>query len=625
MRNVRLRLFGNLTFMLVMALFTPTCSLVPAHATVSTTAPRNDYVGNGATATYSYTFKIFTATDLRVTKRDTSNVETALTYSTDYTVTGAGSSSGGTITLTAGNLPSGYSLTIRFDRTPRQSTDLRNQGTFYPETHEDKFDELTRYSQQLKDVLDRSLHLPETEAGSSAATTLPAASSRASKFMAFDGSGNPVMASGTSANLTPVSSFINTLLDDASALIARATLGLHEALSTGTIFDAKGDLVTATAADTPVRKAVGSDGGVLTAASSQSDGLAYTFPQPNPIINGSLEIWQRGTSFAAAADGQFSADRFQWKTVGAGVVTLNRSTTVPSVANAGVLFNYSLEVDNTTADAAIAAADTYSVRHKIEGYNWRHFAQRQVTVSFWVSSSKTGTHSFGVRNSGTDRYYIAEYTVSVADTPEYKTITIPASPSAGTWDYTTGIGAELIWPLACGSNFQGTVGAWTAGALYCSSSQVNVMDSTANFFRITGVKMELGSVATPIVFVPFQADWLMCQRYYQKSFNYATAPAQNAGANTGEYRFLAAVAGAVALQYNINLPYPLRAFAGTTRTLYNPAAANGQVRNYTDAADFSVTTAAMYGERGLIVDTTGTAGTAVAETLAVHWAVDAEL
>lgn len=196
----------------------------PAEATVSTTAPRNDYVGTGATATYSYTFKIFAATDLRVTTRTTANVETTLTYPTDYTVTGVGSSAGGTIVLTAGNLTTDYALTIRFDRTPRQSTDLRNQGSFFPQTHEDKFDELTRYSQQLEDAVDRSLHLPETEVGTAAKTTLPVAADRASKYLAFDADGEPVVTDGGFS--TPVvTAFAETLLDDSTAAAARTTLG----------------------------------------------------------------------------------------------------------------------------------------------------------------------------------------------------------------------------------------------------------------------------------------------------------------------------------------------------------------------------------------------------------------
>ncbi len=269
----------NLTVML--ALFAPTCSLMPAYATVSTTAPRNDYLGNGSTDTYSYTFRIFAATDLRVTVRDTDNVETTLTYPTDYTVTGVNGSSGGTITLTAGNLTSGYALTIRFDRTPRQSTDLRNQGAFYPEIHEDKFDELTRYAQQLTDVVERSIHLPETEDGSAAATTLPVAAERASQYLAFDADGNPIAAAAVGT--ATVSAFMQTVLDDSTASAARATLDVPSNAEAvlDTLIDAKGDLIAGSAADTPTRVAVGSNGQVLLADSTAGGGVAwgtlYTF------------------------------------------------------------------------------------------------------------------------------------------------------------------------------------------------------------------------------------------------------------------------------------------------------------------------------------------------------------
>lgn len=196
-----------------------------AHATVSTTAPRNDYIGNGATATYSYTFRIFASSDLRVTTRDTAGVETPLILTTDYTVTGVNKATGGTITLVAGNLTSGYVLTIRFDRTPQQSTDLRNQGGFFAEVHETKFDELTRYAQQNKDVLDRSLHLPETEVGTSAATRLLPASLRASKYLGFDASGNLTYYTAIISGGATVSGFAATLLDDADSAAARGTLG----------------------------------------------------------------------------------------------------------------------------------------------------------------------------------------------------------------------------------------------------------------------------------------------------------------------------------------------------------------------------------------------------------------
>jgi hypothetical protein len=200
--------------------------LAVTQATVSTTAPRNDYIGTGAVATYSYTFRIFAATDLRVTQRDTAGVETALVLTTNYTVTGVNNPNGGTITLVAGSLPTDYTLTIRFDRTPQQSTDLRNQGSFFPETHEDKFDELTRYSQSLRDVVTRSLHYPETETPADTDTQLPSVEERRGGYLGFDlTNGNPIV-TGLALTAPPVTAFMATVLDDTTAAAARGTLGV---------------------------------------------------------------------------------------------------------------------------------------------------------------------------------------------------------------------------------------------------------------------------------------------------------------------------------------------------------------------------------------------------------------
>lgn len=342
----------------------------------------------------------------------------------------------------------------------------------------------------------------------------------------------------------------------------------------------------------------------------------------NPIINGSMEVWQRGTTFAAASG--YTADRWSLLSSMASVVTINRSTNVPSVAQAGVLFNYSYEVDVTTADASLAAADRTYINQRIEGFNWRTFAQRDLVISFWVSSTVTGTYAVAIRNSGADRSYIGTYSIDAADTWEYKSVLISASPSAGTWDYTTGIGANVAFALAMGANYHTTAGAWQTGDFFSTATQANAMSSTSNFFRLTGVKLELGSVATPIQFVPFETERARSQRYYQKSFRYDTAPAQNVGANTGYTIAQSTVAGAATALLPVYLPVQLRS-STISVTLYNPLATNGQIRNFTDSADFTGSTATVNSESSFVISGTGSAGLAAGEQFGVHWTADAEL
>jgi hypothetical protein len=133
---------------------------------LSSTTSRVDYVGTGSTSVYPYTFRIFAESDLRVIVRDTDDVETILELDTDYSVSGVGDASGGSITLLDGNLVSGYALTIRRVRPLTQETDIRNQGDFYPEAHEDTFDHLAMVDQQQQEELDRSIKLPESVSAS---------------------------------------------------------------------------------------------------------------------------------------------------------------------------------------------------------------------------------------------------------------------------------------------------------------------------------------------------------------------------------------------------------------------------------------------------------------------------
>lgn len=129
---------------------------------IATEVSRNDYVGNGSVSTYNYSFNIFTANDLLVTKKDTDGLETTLALTTDYTVTGVGNSSGGTITLVAGNLATNHKITIRRKRSVTQATDFKNQGSFNAVSHENAIDHNIMVDQQQQDELNRSLKVPET-------------------------------------------------------------------------------------------------------------------------------------------------------------------------------------------------------------------------------------------------------------------------------------------------------------------------------------------------------------------------------------------------------------------------------------------------------------------------------
>lgn len=127
--------------------------------TVSTEVDHNDYTGNGVTTSFPYTFRIFQKTDLMVQVVDLSENITVLTLDTDYSVTGAGTYSGGSVLLSS-PLANGWQISISRSLPVTQDTDLRNQGKFFAEVHEDAFDKLTMLIQQCFSFLRLALRKP---------------------------------------------------------------------------------------------------------------------------------------------------------------------------------------------------------------------------------------------------------------------------------------------------------------------------------------------------------------------------------------------------------------------------------------------------------------------------------
>lgn len=260
--------------------------------------------------------------------------------------------------------------------------------------------------------------------------------------------------------------------------------------------------------------------GTLSSTSTATfSGLAYPsdgglWTGRNLIINSEMKVSQRGTSFAPLGNDILCLDRWEYYTIGAGVITGSQATDTPN-GN----FKNSLKADVTTADASVAAGDLSTFLQKIEGLDcsalgWGTAQAKSITVSFWVKSPKTGTHSIALRNSAQDRSYVAEYTIDSADTWEQQSITV-AGDTSGTWLTTNGVGLQWNVLLMAGTDFTTTAGSWGAGNYYGSGNQVNCLDSTSNDFYFTGVQLEVGSAATPFEHELISTTLQKCFRYYQ--------------------------------------------------------------------------------------------------------------
>jgi len=248
----------------------------------------------------------------------------------------------------------------------------------------------------------------------------------------------------------------------------------------------------------------------------------------NKIINGGMVIDQRNAGAAVTVNSNaasfFSVDRFSGLGNGsAGVFTLQQDSSAP----AG--FVKSLKAVVTTIDSSISS-ENYRVQYKIEGNDVADLGfglatAKTITLSFWVRSSETGTFGASVKNSAQNRSYPFTYSVSSADTWEYKTITI-AGDTTGTWLTDTGVGLWITWSL--GGDTNNAAGAWIGANSIGATGQINLMATLNATWYITGVQLEVGDTATPFEHRSYGQELALCERYYT---TLTTATLRNAVAN----------------------------------------------------------------------------------------------
>ena len=177
---------------------------------------------------------------------------------------------------------------------------------------------------------------------------------------------------------------------------------------------------------------------------------------------------------------------------------------------------------------SVVSTDNFSIYQNIEGLNvadlgWGTANAKTVTLSFWVRSSLTGTFGGALLNSAADRSYPYSYTISSANTWEQKSVTI-AGDTSGTWLTSNGIGIRLYFALGIGSNYITTAGAWAAGLYLAPTGATSVVGTNGATFYITGVQLEVGSVATPFERRDYGRELMMCYRYYYRIVSGADDP-----------------------------------------------------------------------------------------------------
>jgi len=274
---------------------------------------------------------------------------------------------------------------------------------------------------------------------------------------------------------------------------------------------------------------------------SKARQLAQKPTQPtgrkNLIINGAMQVAQRGTSFSTLSSTQYTLDRFGYylEGGGAGRVTITQDADAPNG------FANSLKVDVTTADASLASGQDYRVRYVVEAQDLQQLdygasGAKPITISFWVKSNKTGTYTLNIYEADSARIIGAEYTINSASTWEKKEVTF-AGDTGGGINNDNGASMYIQWVLGCGSSFtSGTFAtSWQAYSSgdYFSSNQTNLLDSTSNELYITGVQLEVGSVATEFEHRSYGEELRLCKRYYTQGGIIEAAAIARRYTNTG--------------------------------------------------------------------------------------------
>ena len=252
----------------------------------------------------------------------------------------------------------------------------------------------------------------------------------------------------------------------------------------------------------------------------------------NKIINGAMEIDQRNSGSSTSAIG-YNLDRWSYYSNLSSKLSFQRVTDAPTG------FSNSLKVTSSAATTP-ASGDRFILSQSVEGYNvtdlmWGTSSAKAITLSFWVKSSLTGTFVVSFNDVSGSISYVTTYTVSAANTWEYKTINI-TGPTTGTWNAgTTSAGLLLNFNMGTGSSLQtSTLNSWQSAFYESTSTGTKLVSTNGATWQVTGVQIEAGLIATPFSRAggTIQGELAACQRYYWRAF---TSTGTSAPIGPGHY------------------------------------------------------------------------------------------
>ena len=346
----------------------------------------------------------------------------------------------------------------------------------------------------------------------------------------------------------------------------------------------------------------------------------------NLIINGAMQVAQRGTSSTGITSASYpTCDRWYFNINSAGTWTVSQSTDAP----AGSGFTNSFKADCTTADSSLAAGDYIQFQQRFEGQNLQQLkygtsSAEKITLSFWVKATKTGTNVVMLYQDDAGDMINAQYTINASNTWEYKTLTFVGNTGdVITNDNTRGF--ICIWHLAAGSSrtsgsIMNTWGSYTTANE--AVGQVNHADSTSNDWQITGVQLEIGEQDTPFEHRSFGEELLACQRYYEHTYPYGTAPGAANGGIGADHRYVGRETASNYGYYTAH--YRVEKRAAATVTVYSYVGTANQIANGDTGGDYGAVGVIQSGTTSFLPRNTSGTGVS-ASALMYHFKADAEL
>ena len=339
--------------------------------------------------------------------------------------------------------------------------------------------------------------------------------------------------------------------------------------------------------------------------------------QRNHIINGDFTIWQRRTSLSTSAD-SYVADRFGYFTSGT-TMQITREIDHPT----GGAYSLKHERTGGALGAPSASARNY-VGYRMEGFDVVPLVGKKVAINFWAKSNKTGTFCVAIRNPQSNRSFVHEYTINVADTWEQKEILLTMEDTI--WAQSNGADFELRWALYVGSTHQtGTTDDWVTGNFTATSNQTQIGEDSGDYLQLSKVQMVLGTFSPE--FRTAGLNWAqeleMCERYYQKSYRYDDQPggAQGLGSSMNFYH--------TDNRFFLDVDYRKRMRAQPTIAIFDNDGDSNAVTRYNDGSQDVVGvlngTVAETSTGTVYLDRTGGATFAAGIAYFFQWTLDAEL